>query len=174
MQRSRSSDDSPLRVRMRQGTSGSAVLSRYSSRDVKRTWQGDPGGDVRTLARLSARSVGTELPLLSRLSARGFKKFSLASLSKSSRPSTAESMTSVVRCSKSSLVRYSKSSFVRFFVGVGGWAARSSLAVSGICAGQGPNGASRSIAQRLLRNGIGSGHEAHVLPGWIRTWWHRR
>ena len=168
MQRSRSSDDSPSRVRKRQGTSGSAVLSR-SSRDVKRR-QGDPGGDVQTLARLSARSVGTELQLLIRLAARRF----MSSSSMSSRPSTAESMTSFVRCSKSSFVRYSKSSFVRCFVGVGGWAARSWLAGSGLCAGQGPNGASRSIAQRLLRNGIGSGHEARVWPGGIRTWWHRR
>ena len=126
---------------------------------------------MQTLARLSARSVGTELPLLILLSVRGLMIFMT---SMSSRPSIAESMTSFVRCSKSSFVRYSKSSFVRCFVGVGGWAARSWLAASGLCAGQGPNGASRSIAQRLLRNGIGSGHEARVWPGGIRTWWHRR
>ena len=116
---------------------------------------------MQTLARLSARSVGTELPLLIRLSVRGL----MISSSMSSRPSIAESMTSFVRCSKSSFVRYSKSSFVRCFVGVGGWAARSWLAASGLCAGQGPNGASRSIAQRLLRNGIGSGHEAYCREG---------
>ena len=116
---------------------------------------------MQTLARLSARSVGTELPLLIRLSVRGL----MISSSMSSRPSIAESMTSFVRCSKSSFVRYSKSSFVRCFVGVGGWAAFSWLAVSGLCAGQGPNGASRSIAQRLLRNGIGSGHEAYGREG---------
>ena len=58
---------------------------------------------MQTLARLSARSVGTELQLLIRLAARRF----MSSSSMSSRPSTAESMTSFVRCSKSSFVRYS-------------------------------------------------------------------
>ena len=127
---------------------------------------------MQTLARLAARSVGTELPLLIRLSGRLLIRLSvrglmmsLMSLSMSSRPSTAESMTSFVRCTRSSFVRYSKSSFVRCFVGAGVWTARSWLAASGLCAGQGPNGASRSIAQRLLRNGIGSGHGGSRIAG---------
>ena len=120
---------------------------------------------------LSARSVSTELPSLEkliRLTARGFMMPSRASSSMSSRKFTPESMPS-------------KSSCVMCFVGVGS-AANSWSSVSGACAGEGPHGASRSTAQRLLWGGmglgvgmgIGSGHETRVLPGGTRTWWHRR